>query len=165
MISNVCLTPFDNDLENYCADSDLVYTRYADDIIVSARSRRALESLESKLRELLTHHFDDRLKLNRSKRKLTTVGRKTKILGMVILPNGRVTIDMEVKKIIETRLHFYVRNRQKFLDVYAGDIDVGRDNLGGYINYVNTADKAYLTKLKRKFGAAVIDSFIHRSAK
>ena len=165
VISNVCLTPFDNDLENYCATSDLIYTRYADDIVVSGQNRKALEGLDSKLSELLRRHFCDSLKLNRSKRKLTAVGRKTRILGMVVLPNGRVTIDMKLKKRIEVLLHFYVRNRQKFLDMSAGDSNAGIQKLGGYINYINTADKQYLEKLKRKFGATVIDSFIHRSAK
>ena len=165
VISNVCLTPFDNDLENYCAISDLIYTRYADDIVVSGQSRKVLSSLEPKLTELLGHHFDNKLRLNPSKRKLTAVGRKTRILGMVVLPNGRVTIDMKLKKRIEVLLHFYVRNRQKFLDMSAGDTNAGIQKLAGYINYINTADKRYLAKLKRKFGATVIDSFIHRSAK
>ena len=165
VISNVCLTPFDNDLENHCVISDLIYTRYADDIVVSGQSRKALEGIESRLNELLSHHFGDSLKLNRAKRKLTAVGRKTRILGMVVLPNGQVTIDMKLKKKIEVLLHFFVRNRQKFLDMSGGDIDAGIQKLGGYINYINAADKPYLTKLKRKFGATVIDSFIHRSAK
>lgn len=165
LIGNVCLTPFDNDLENYCGISDLAYTRYADDIVVSGHSREALGDVESRLNELLAHHFGGKLKLNQAKRKLTAVGRKTRILGMVVLPNGRVTIDMKLKKKIEVLLHFYVRNRKKFLDMSDGDSNAGIQKLGGYINYINAADKPYLEKLKRKFGATVVDSFIHRSAK
>ena len=165
VISNMCLTPFDNDLEHYCVRSDLIYTRYADDIVVSGQNRKALEGLERKLNELLMHHFEDKLKQNQSKRKITAIGRKTRILGMVVLPNGRVTIDMKLKKKVEVLLHFYVRNRAKFIDMSAGDSDAGIQKLGGYINYINAADKPYLAKLKRKFGATVIDSFIYRSAK
>ena len=164
VISNVCLTPFDNDLENHCLSSDLVYTRYADDIVVSAKSRDALLGLESKLNELLAHHFSGRLNFNKSKQKLTTIGRKTKIMGMVILPNGQVTIDMELKKKVEVLLHFYVRNRASFIDMFQGDFDAGVQKVSGYITYINTADKPYLEKLRRKFGAALIDSFLHRSA-
>lgn len=163
-ISNVCLTKFDNDFQKFCIISDLVYTRYADDIIVSAKHRDALAGIELKLNELLIQHFSGKLRLNRTKRKLTTVGRRTRILGMVILPNGQVTIDMELKKRIEVLLHFYIRNRQKFLDICDGDIDMGIQKLSGYINYINSADRPYLEKLKRKFGATVVDSFLHRSA-
>lgn len=164
-ISNVCLTPFDNDLEKYCRSWDLVYTRYADDIVISGQCREALGGVESKLTELLTYHFAGNLKLNKAKRKLTTVGRKTRILGMAVLPNGRVTIDMKLKKRIEVLLHFYIRSREKFLDVFDGDLDGGIQKLSGYINYINTADKPYLEKLKRKFGTTVVDSLLHRSAK
>ena len=163
-ISNVCLTRFDNELEEYCLVSDLVCTRYADDIAVSAKSRDALFGIESKLNELLIQHFSGKLRLNRTKKKFTSIGRRTRILGMVILPNGQVTIDMELKRRIEVLLHFYIRNRSKFLDMSDGDIDAGIQKLSGYINYINSADKPYLEKLKRKFGATVVDSFLHRSA-
>ena len=83
---------------------------------------------------------------------------------MTILPNGQVTIDMELKKRIEVLLHFYIRNRPKFADMSGGDVDVGIQKLSGYINYINSADRPYLEKLKRKFGATVVDSFLHRSA-
>ncbi len=162
-LSNVCLTPFDNDLEDYCSSVNLIYTRYADDIVVSGRNREALYGVESKLNELLALHFDGNLRLNNAKRKLTTVGRKTSILGMVVLPNGRVTIDIELKKKVEVLLHFYTRNTEKFLDISNGDLDAGVRKLSGYITYINTADKSYLEKLKRKFGTTVIDSFLHRS--
>ena len=164
LISNVCLTPFDNDLESYCRSSNLACTRYADDIVVSAMSREALRGVESKLHELLTHYFTGQLRLNRAKQKFTTIGRKTKIMGMVILPNGQVTIDMELKKKVEVLLHFYVRNRTSFIDMSGGDLDSGVQKLSGYITYINTADKPYLEKLRRKFGTSVVDSFLHRSA-
>ena len=163
-ISNACLTPFDDEFENYCLSSDLVYTRYADDIFVSGKRRGDLDIVEQELNKLLVCHFDGSMRLNREKRKLTTVGRKTKMLGMVILPNGQVTIDMEVKKKVEVLLYFFIHRRDKFLDLSDGDLDAGVKKLSGYINYINTADGPYLEKLKRKFGITVIDSFLHRTA-
>ena len=163
-ISNVCLTPFDDDLEAYCLSSKLVYTRYADDIIVSGSSLEDLDGAEEKLSEFLQNHFSGMLKLNERKRKLRTVGRKVSILGKMILPNGRVTIDTKLRKKVEVLLHFYIRSREKFLDMSDGDMEAGIHKLSGYITYINTADKQYLEKLKRKFGAAVIDSFLHKSA-
>ena len=164
LISNVCLTPFDANLEDFCRISNLVYTRYADDIVISGPTRESLRGVEEKLDELLAHHSSGNLKVNEEKRKLTSVGRKTRILGMVVLPNGRVTIDMKLKKRIEVLLHYYIRDREIFLDMSDGDYKGGIQKLGGYINYINSADKPYLEKLKRKFGATVVDSFLHRSA-
>lgn len=163
-ISNACLTPFDNELENHCRSSDLVYTRYADDIFISGKRRESLGDIESTLDDLLAYFFGGDIKLNRKKRKFTTIGRKTKILGMVILPNGQVTIDMEVKKRVEVLLHFFVRNRNRFLAMSDGDLDGGIQRLAGYISYISAADKPYFEKLRRKFGVTVVDSFLHRSA-
>jgi len=163
-ISNACLTPFDNELEKFCRRSGLIYSRYADDIFVSGKCRDALKNVESKLDELLAHFFGGEIKLNSAKCKLTTVGRKTKILGMVVLPNGQVTIDMELKKRVEVLLYFFVHKRDRFLDMSKGDLNSGIQQLAGYISYINSADEPYFEKLRRKFGATVVDSFLHRSA-
>lgn len=163
-ISNACLTEFDNDLERACNDSGLIYTRYADDIIVSGQDRDSVSQARLLIEKLLQHHFHGRLALNPLKSKLTTIGRKIKILGMVILPSGQVTIDMALKKKIEVLLHYYVSDRETFLSMSSQDLESGIEQLGGYVSYVNAVDQKYLDKLKRKFGSTVIDSFLHRSA-
>ena len=164
LISNACLTGFDDELEEHCRKSGLTYTRYADDIVLSAQSREALKDVGSIVAELLVGHFAARLQLNPSKSKLTSIGRKVKVLGMVITPSGQVTVDMELKKRIEVLLHFYARNREKFLDTVQQDMKAGVEQLAGYVNYINAADKPYLEKLRKKYGSTVVDSFLHRSA-
>jgi RNA-directed DNA polymerase len=164
LISNACLTGFDNDLEEHCREAGLTYTRYADDIVLSAQNREALKDVGSLVREFLVRHLGEKIRLNSSKSKLTTIGRKVKVLGMVITPSGQVTVDMELKKRIEVLLHFYTRNREKFLDAVHHDMKAGVEQLGGYVNYINAADKPYLEKLRKKYGSTVIDSFLHRSA-
>lgn len=164
LISNACLTDFDDELESACNARGLIYTRYADDLIVSSQSRESLSSVSSLVDNLLSKHFQERFKLNPTKSKLTSVGRKIKVLGMVILPSGQVAIDMELKKRVEILLHFYIRDKDRFMDYVKGDMETGVEQLSGYINYVNSADALYLEKLRRKFGSTVIDSFLHRSA-
>lgn len=163
-ISNSCLTGFDHALELRCSHSELTYTRYADDIVISGGSREALLGVKAMVEELLGQHFGRRLTLNTQKSKLVTIGRKIKLLGIVILPSGRVTIDRELKARIEVLVHFYVKDREKFLSLVDNDLKGGVGKLSGYINHVNSIDKIYLNKLRKKFGSTVIDSFMHRSA-
>jgi RNA-directed DNA polymerase len=163
-ISNACLTGFDDELEAHCKKACLIYTRYSDDVVISADSRERLKGIEASVDQLLKLHSSGRLQLNSAKSKLTSVGRKIKILGMVILPSGQVTLDMELKKRIEVLLHFYATDREKFLNIVESDAKGGIEQLSGYINYVNAADTLYLAKLKRKFGSTIIDSFLHKSA-
>jgi len=163
-ISNACLNYFDNDLETHCVNLGLIYSRYSDDIVISSQSRESIINIHEVVSELLLRHFNGALKLNKEKTKITGIGRKIKILGMVILPSGKMTIDMDLKSRIEVRLHFYVHNREKFLNLVDNNMQGGIKQLAGYINYVHSVDKPYLDKLRRKFGATVIDSFLYRSA-
>jgi len=163
-ISNACLTPFDDELEDLCRGRGLIYTRYADDLTISGGARESLLDLSKVLQELLNKHFGETFRLNRAKSKLTTVGRKVKLLGLVILPSGQVSIDRELKDRIETRIHFFVDDRSKFMNLVDNDDEAGLEQLCGYVNYVNSVDPAYLEKLQRKFGATVIDSLLHRTA-
>jgi RNA-directed DNA polymerase len=163
-ISNACLTGFDDDLEAHCRGAGLRYTRYADDIVISAHDHELLRDIAASVSALLMRHFRGLLQLNPAKSKLTRIGRKISILGMVILPTGQVTLDMALKQRIEVQLHFYLRDREKFLARVGNDMDAGVKQLAGYVNHVNSVDKAYLEKLRKKFGSTVIDSFLHRSA-
>lgn len=88
-----------------------------------------------------------------------------KILGMLILPNGQITVDPNIRKEIEVLLHFYLTNKEKFLDKVDGDLDAGSERIVGYLNYVNAVDGEYLDKLKRKYGVATVDMFLHRAFK
>jgi RNA-directed DNA polymerase len=164
-ISNACLKKFDDELEKFCDEAGLIYSRYADDIIVSGRGRKELEGIEVVLAELLNAHAGADFKINQSKSKLTTIGRKVKILGMVILPSGNISIDMELKKKIEYLLHFFIKDRARLLELFQHDMESGIQQLAGYVSHINAADPVYLEKLRKKYGATVIDSFLHRSAK
>ena len=167
MISNACLTGFDDELESHCRANALTYTRYADDIVISAQNREELQNIElqrSRTSSPASTLFRQASAQFPQKSKVTTVGRKVKVLGMVITPSGRVTVDMELKRRIEVLLHFYIRDREKFSAMVEHNRRAGIEQLVGYVNYINTADKLYLEKLRKKYGTTVIDSFLHRSA-
>ena len=162
-ISNAALLSFDNALQQHCSKNGLVYTRYSDDIIVSAGQLDRLEGIEQSLATLLDECMGGDLALHRGKSKLLHTGGKVKLLGMVLLPNGTISVDATVKSEIEVLIHFYIRDRAKFIDRAQGDPQKAEARLAGLLNYVNTVDQAYLQKLRKKFGAAVVDLFLHRS--
>ena len=137
-------------------------TRYSDDIIVSGQSKDALRGIEEEVQERISRLVSDRLRLNESKSRYFQVGGKIKILGLMILPSGVITIDSKLKSEIEVLLHFYLSNRQIFVEKNGGDEKSGEDKTTGYLNYANSIDPAYLAKLRRKFGATTIDILMHR---
>lgn len=162
-ISNAVLTPFDNALKAYCDSRNLNFTRYSDDIIVSGLNHSALDGIETRVADVLQDAMDGEFTLHPGKSKFLHSGVKVKLLGMVLLPNGTISVDAGVKDEIEVLIHFYTRDRRKFADRVGGDPNKAEARLSGLLNYVNTVDQAYLNKLRKKFGVTVVDFFLHRS--
>lgn len=162
-LSNAALYPFDVAFHSICSALGVMYTRYADDIVVSAAERDAVESAETALADILPRMLGGVLRLHRGKSRYLHIGGKIKLLGMVLLPNGTISVDTNVKDEIETMLHLYIRDRERFNTM----LDVGpaktEARLAGLLNYVNTVDQSYLDKLRRKYGVAAVDMFLHRS--
>jgi RNA-directed DNA polymerase len=162
-ISNAALKPFDDALKAACDIRGLVFTRYSDDITVSGNSREVMQGIEQLIGDTLHSVFPGEFSLNRTKSKLMNRGMKVKLLGMVMLPDGSVSVDGTFKKDIEVLLHFHAKDRRRFMEQVENDLQKGERRLAGMINYVNTVDQGYLDKLRRKFGAAAVDYFLHRS--
>ncbi|OPB34636.1 reverse transcriptase family protein [Pseudomonas fluorescens] len=164
LISNACLLHFDNEVERYCEENELTYTRYSDDIIISGSDKKLYGTGEV-IAEVLHQQFKSALSINSSKTKYSSAGNKLKILGMMILPNGTITIDSRLKADIEVLLHFFTKDKQKFLDKIETDSATALAKVSGYLNYINTTDKIYLNKLRKKYGASVVDMFVRGSVK
>jgi RNA-directed DNA polymerase len=162
-ISNAALTPFDQAMRRECEDLGLVYTRYSDDLVISGAAADSVERAPAFCERHLREAMNGEFRLRPEKSKFLHVGRKIKLLGMVLLPNGRISIDSATKSEIEVLVHFYLRDRAKFAGMAEGDEQKAEARLAGLLNYANTVDQAYLDKLRHKFGAAPIDLFIHRS--
>ena len=162
-ISNAVLMAFDNALQTYCARNGMVLTRYSDDIIVSAQNSAALEGIQEQVAALLQETVKGEFSLHPEKSRFLRSGAKIKLLGMVLLPNGTVSVDSSIKSEVEVLIHFYLRDRNKFADRVDGDPRKAEARLSGLLNYVNTIDQSYLENLRKKFGVAVVDYFLHRS--
>ena len=163
IISNACLFEFDEILYKYCEENNIVYTRYADDIIISSVDKDGLVGIFDFVERILFDTFDGKFKLHQGKTKFTHIGLKVKLLGMVILQNGTISVDAKLKNKIEVMLYFYVSDRAKFLELAESDFSTEMAKMSGYLGYVNTIDKNYLNKLRKKYGATVVDIFLHYS--
>lgn len=157
LISNSCLYPFDEDLYDYCLSNGITYSRYSDDLILSAKDRVSLESIKEVIQRLLNKNFSRSFSLNESKTKYTHKGKKLKFLGVVILPNGQLTIDNKIKRKLEVSIHFYLNDKEKFIDIIGGDSESGIARMSGQLNYISMIDPNYIIKLKKKYGNSTID--------
>lgn len=161
-ISNAILNSFDAKVEAHCSADAVQYTRYSDDLIFSS-NKLISEKLPTQVTDFLHHSSDGILSIHPGKTKLFQTGGRIKILGMLILPNGKITIDSKIKADLEVLLHFYITDKEKFFDRCEGDEQAGIERAAGYLTYANSIDPDYIDRLRRKFGAATVDMFLHRS--
>jgi len=162
-LSNACMTSFDNSMQEYCIANQIIYSRYSDDLIFSSMSQKPLQTIQSKIEELLHNLFDDRLKLNPKKTKFLHPGNKVKLLGVVILPNGTLSIDSKMKSEIEVLFHFYLTDQEKYDDYLLKTFENKISQVTGRLRYISTVDQAYLLKLRKRYGNLVVDLFMNGS--
>lgn len=176
-ISNICLYDFDTELATRCEKMSIAYTRYADDIILSGNEESALKQLAVTIDNLLKEYVHQNININSSKTRYLRRGQKIKLLGLVVLPNGQVSIDKADKNEIETLLYLYLANATQFLEYSTfikhkntkSDDTLSRESalamLSGRLLGANAMVPEYVLKLRQKYGNTVIDMFLHKSAK
>ncbi|QZA78495.1 reverse transcriptase family protein [Deefgea tanakiae] len=162
-ISNSVLFDFDKIIKQHCTLNDIKYSRYSDDIIFSANSLNLLDDIEKITEETLLKTSGNAFHINTKKSKIKSIGEQVKILGMVIMPNGELTVDSKIKNKTEILLHHYRTDKEKFKKISENELEKSILNLGSLLNYINAVDKPYLYKLKKKYGATTIDFFIHKT--
>ena len=164
-ISNAYLLDLDNQLEKYCIKENIIYTRYSDDFIFSASSEKILSDLPQTINELF---ISLNLELNQKKTKLQKKGSKINILGLIITPSGHITVDKAIKKNIEVLLHYYLTDKDKYRDFLLktypkkSDKSTELDRVSGTLSQIKSVDNSFITKLKKKYGSYIVNSFIDR---
>lgn len=174
--SNACLYEFDVAMQQYCAKHGYVFTRYSDDIIISSENDEGFDNINSIVTDLLGEFGKGHFRLNLAKTKLVKKGNKIKLLGMVVLPSQVISVDIKVKRKLEHLIHFYITDKGKFIDSILKDpkvktsglndseiLEKGVNTVSGLLNHINTIDKSYLDKLKKKYGNTIVDMFFYKN--
>ncbi|MFQ2360370.1 MULTISPECIES: reverse transcriptase domain-containing protein [Aeromonas] len=164
-ISNACLYDLDNDISSFCKKYNFIYTRYADDLIFSSISKFDVADIKQNIVSILSTQKNTKFSLNHKKTRVSSRSNKIKLMGVVILPNGKVTVDINVKNKVETMLYFYLNDKDKLVDYSGMDYESTLGFISGLLNHINTIDDSYLDKLRMKYGNAIVDMFFHKSVK
>lgn len=175
-LSNACLYEFDVAMQQYCVEKGYVFTRYSDDIIISSENDEDFDNINLIVADFLEVFGRGHFRLNPVKTKLIKKGNKIKLLGMVVLPSQKVSVDIKVKRKLEHLIHFYITDKDKFIDSILKDskvktsglndseiLEKGVNTVSGLLNHINTIDKTYLDKLKKKYGNTIVDMLFYKN--
>ena len=155
MVSNFTMFSFDENINNYCLNHNITYTRYADDLSFSSNDRSQLEILIVVVQRELQLQFQGAHRLNLNKTVLLSKGHNRHITGITLTNDGKLSLGRNRKKMIKSLVY-------KFLFGELSEKEISK--LNGWLAYVQSIEPAFLKSLRCKYGLDIIEK-IRASAK
>ena len=160
-VSNSVLYNFDKYIYNVMESKEILYTRYSDDLVFSTENFKKLINVEKIIEEYFEINLNNKFILNNIKSKFMDKTRRIQILGLIITPNGHITVEKEKKESIQKLIYFYKNDKDKFLNLLNNKFEGSISKAYGNLNYINDIDKNFILKLRKKYGNFIVDKFLH----
>lgn len=103
IITNMVMCPFDIQIAAYCKEEDLIYTRYADDILISSKTSFNWVNVQTAVQEILEPMF----RLNTEKRRYGSFNGRNWNLGLMYNNKYEVTVGHKKKQLVKNMIHNY----------------------------------------------------------
>lgn len=147
MISNAVMFTIDDDIVNLLSDCDkygnVIYTRYADDLVISTDKKHVCNDIYKVVNELIKKTKSPKLSLNREKTKMgSSTSGSALVTGLRIYANGHITIHRKHKDHIRLLLSLY---KKKELE------QEEQRSLLGHLAYVRHVAPQFYSKLQNKY--------------
>jgi retron-type reverse transcriptase len=155
LISNLVLYDFDEYVKVLCEKREAKYSRYADDITISAHSKDVLIDIENNIRNRIKRMRSPRITINEQKRGIYARGQRRMVTGLVVTPTGKISIGRERKRKISAMIH-------KFSISQLEDSEIVQ--LRGLLSFANANEPYFIVSMKRKYGSGTIESIQHFSS-
>lgn len=104
-VSNLVCAKLDEWMIQCAAEMNVKVTRYADDVTISGDSVSKLLKFERHLENALKRNSGIRIALNPGKRGLYGPGERKMVTGIILTPDGRISIGRDRKREISSLIH------------------------------------------------------------
>ena len=139
IITNIMMIPVDYKLSNTLRDYEkqyFIYTRYADDFIISSRYNFDFHNVEGLISKTLAD-FGAPFTINRDKTRYGSSAGSNWNLGLMLGHQNKITVGYKNIKIFKAMLHNFVRDTTNGIQWSREDVQV----LEGYRNYYRMVEK------------------------
>lgn len=134
---------------------NMVYTRYADDFIISSRYTFDIEQVQALMLKTLVD-FGAPFTLNTKKTRYGSSAGRNWNLGVMLNKDNEITIGHKKKQQLQNMLHNYVFDRRNGTSWELGDIMT----LNGYINYYRMVERDAIDRIiehaNEKYGVNIM---------
>lgn len=150
LITNIMMIPVDYVLANTLHDFNnqrYIYTRYADDFLVSSRYSFRFKSVEELIVNVL-NSFNAPFSLNKEKTRYGSSAGSNWNLGIMLNKDNQITIGYKKKKIFHAMISNYVNDKMHGVDWDKSDVMT----LEGYRNYYRMVEGEAIDLLVKHIG-------------
>lgn len=137
-ITNIVMTPIDYEITKLCKKHDLVYTRYADDLLISGKYDFDYKPIVEEVQKLLGQY-----KLKDSKLRYGNFNGRNWNLGLMYNNKYEVTVGHAKKKLLKNLVHNYTTKPE------CRTIE-NRNYIMGLLSYCSYIEPEYFRPLKLK---------------
>ena len=159
LITNIMMIPIDFKLNKLFRDYDqnrFVYTRYADDFIISSKYEFDVRSVESAIVETLKS-FGAPFTINEKKTRYGSSAGRNWNLGVMLNKDNEITIGHKKKKQFQSMLYNYISDKKRGIDWSLEDLKA----IEGLRSYYRMVEKenidAIIDHINKKFAVNVIE--------
>lgn len=148
LISNTIMYGFDEAISDYCAELNIVYTRYADDLTFSANQHDQLLTIPKFVKRSLIEKYNREIRVNNDKTIFCSKAMNRNITGIVLNNNNELSLGRKKKRMISSLVHkfsFSLLNQDEM------------NYLNGIIGHVYYVEPAFIERLRNKYGDDVIE--------
>ena len=146
IISNIVMSEFDSKVSALIADDKygkVVYTRYADDLVISTDKKGACAEIKREMYTLIQATTSPDINVNRNKTKIgSSTGGSASVTGLKICSGGHITIHRKQKDHIRLLLSLF---RKGTLNPEE------KRSLLGHLGYCHYVAPDFYTKISKKY--------------
>ena len=134
-----------------CRRLEVIYTRYADDITLSASRYEQVSKAEERVRKLIASSSSPMLAMNERKSGTFGPGQRRMVTGLVLTPPGDISLGRERKRLIHSLTH------SLSIGILESD---KKAYLKGILAFAVDCEPAFVGRLRLKYGNEIVDSIL-----
>ena len=142
-ITNAMMFDFDAEINRICGGRGLIYTRYADDVFISATRPDQLNGMYQEVKREARGFEYAKLRINSEKTAYLSRRYRRSITGLIITPDGKVSLGRsrkrEIKSLVYKELNGGLEQREK-------------DRLRGLVAFAWDCERTFFHSLQKKYG-------------
>lgn len=146
LLSNAMLYAFDKKIVQLCRTHKVAYTRYADDLAFSTNKKEVLSEISQQVQAVCEGLEYPRLVINAEKTVSTSRAFKRVLVGLVLTPEGAVSLGRDKKRRLRSELYRFSLDRLDVADV---------PKLRGELAFAWSVEQSFIQTLLRQLGEDV----------